>query len=135
MELGELSGVKKADSVNTEFKRGGPATPLFSVWRMISMSTPDSLMEDVRYLLNKFSLLDGHDLRAICRVLDLPVTNLGSSDMVEQLRDKVIGALDSYRKKPSRESERTLVLFRRSILLKSKFLERLTAVVNNSTLG
>lgn len=99
------------------------------------MSTPDSLMEDVSYLLNKFSLLDGYDLRAICRELDLPVTNLGSSDMVEQLRDKVIAALDSYRKKPSRESERTLVIFRRSILLKSKFLERLTAVVSKSTLG
>jgi hypothetical protein len=99
------------------------------------MSTPESLIEDVRYLLKKFYLLDGQDLRVICRGLDLPVINMGSSDMVEQIREKVTGSLDSYNKKPSRESERILVLFRRNILLKSKFLERLTALISKSTLG
>lgn len=99
------------------------------------MSTPESLMEDVRFLLKKFSLLDGQDLRALCRELDLPVINMGSSDMVEQLREKVVGALDSYGKKPSRESERILASFRRNILLKSKFLDRYLAAVNKSTLG
>lgn len=99
------------------------------------MSTPEGLMEDVRFLLKNFSLLDGQDLRVLCRDLDLPVINMGSSDMVEQLREKVNGAMDSYNKKPSRESERILAVFRYNILLKSKFLERYLAKVKNSTLG
>ncbi|MCL6635986.1 MAG: hypothetical protein K6T29_09530 [Peptococcaceae bacterium] len=88
------------------------------------MSTPESLMEDVGFLLKKFSFLDGADLRLLCRGLDLPVTNLGGSDMAEQLRDKIVEALDSYGKKPSRETERVLRSFRYHFLLKTKFLDR-----------
>jgi len=88
------------------------------------MSTPESLIEDVKFLLKKITFLDGHDLKALCRDLELPVTNMSSGDMVEQLRDKVFIALDSYSKMPSRESERTLSGFRYNILIESKFLER-----------
>lgn len=99
------------------------------------MSTPESLKEDVKFLMKKFSLLDGLDLRALCRELDLPVLNMGGSDMVDQVQKKIIEALDTYSRKPSRESEEILVKFRGNILLKSKFLERYIALVKNSKLG
>lgn len=99
------------------------------------MSTPESLTEDVRYLLKKLSFLDGEDFKSLCRDLGLPVLNMASSDMAEQVRDKVYAALDSYSKMPSRESERILVLFRNNMLLKNKFLERYLEKVKKSTLG
>lgn len=99
------------------------------------MSTPGSLKDDVKFLLLKFTLLDGLDLRALCRELDLPVKNMGGSDMVEQLQNKVSEALDSYSHKPSRESEKILATFRSNMLLKSKFLDRYLALVKDSKLG
>lgn len=66
------------------------------------MSTPESLLEDVRYLLNKVTFLDGQDLKSLCRDLDLPVTNMSAGDMIEQLREKVLGAVESYGKMPDR---------------------------------
>lgn len=88
------------------------------------MSTPESLMEDVRFFLKKVGFLDGQDLKGLCRDLNLPVTNMGGGEMAEQVRDKVLAALHEYQKMPSRESERTLGRFRYNILFKSKFLER-----------
>ncbi|HUW64088.1 MAG TPA: hypothetical protein VMW83_05250 [Spirochaetia bacterium] len=88
------------------------------------MSTPQSLREDVRFLLRKIAFLDGRDMRTLCRSLDLPVLNLGSGEMVEQVRDKVQAALESYTAMPSRETESVLRSFRASILLQSGFLDR-----------
>lgn len=88
------------------------------------MSTPESLLDDVRYLLKKVTFLDGQDLKSLCRDLDLPVTNMSSGDMIEQLREKVLGAAESYSKMPDRESDKTLSAFRYNVLIKSKFLER-----------
>lgn len=88
------------------------------------MSSPESLIEDVSYLLKKITFLDGQDLKMICRELDLPVMNMGSGEMFEKLTDKVTLALNSYRKMPSRENERTLTVFRHSMLCKSQFLKR-----------
>lgn len=99
------------------------------------MTTPESLTEDVRYLLKKLSFLDGQDFKALSRDLDLPVLNMGSSDMAEQIRNKVFAALDSYTKMPSRENEKILVQFRSNMLLKSKYLERYLEKVKKSTLG
>lgn len=96
------------------------------------MSTPESLMEDVKYFFKKVTFLDGNELKALCRDLDLPVKNLAGHDMVEQLQEKVLGALESYRKMPSRESEKILLRFRYNLLLKSKFLERYLEKVKRS---
>lgn len=97
------------------------------------MSTPESLMEDVRYLLKKLTFLDGHDFRSLCRDLDLPVLNMAGSDMAKQVRDKVFRALESYSKMPSRGTERILLQFRYNILLKSKFMERYLQKVKRSS--
>ncbi len=88
------------------------------------MSTSDSIIEDVKYLMGKITFLDGQDLKSLCRDLDLPVTNMASGDMVEQLRDKIYPAMDSYAKMPSRETETILYKFRYNVFIKSKFLDR-----------
>lgn len=88
------------------------------------MSTPESLLEDVKYLMKKLTLLDGQDLKSLCRDLDLPVINMPASDMVDQLRNKIYEALNSYSKMPDRENEKILLAFRYNIWVKSKFVER-----------
>jgi hypothetical protein len=88
------------------------------------MPTPESLLEDVTYLMKKLSALHGDELKSLCRDLNIPVKNMGTHDMVEQIMNTVNGAIQSYRKKPNRESERILVAFRYNILVKSRFVER-----------
>lgn len=96
------------------------------------MSTPESLTEDVKFLLKKLSFLDGQDLKSLSRELGLPVVNMGGGEMAEQVRDKVLAALYEYQKMPARETEKILKTFRYGVLLKSKFLDRyLTKIKNN----
>ncbi|OPZ72872.1 MAG: hypothetical protein BWY80_01045 [Firmicutes bacterium ADurb.Bin456] len=88
------------------------------------MSTPESLLEDASYLIKKLSALQGDELRSLCRDLEIPVKNMPTHDMVEQILDTVNGAIQSYRKTPKRESERILSAFRYNILVKSGFVVR-----------
>jgi DNA polymerase II small subunit/DNA polymerase delta subunit B len=88
------------------------------------MPTPESLLEDASFLIKKLSALQGDELKSICRDLNIPVKNMPTHDMVEQILITVNGAIQSYRKAPKRESERILAAFRYNILVKSKFVER-----------
>lgn len=88
------------------------------------MPTPQSIIEDAEFLLKKVTFLDGQELKSLSRDMDLPVTNMGSGEMIEMIMDKVTGDIKAYVKMPSRETERALKLFRYNVLIKSKFLER-----------
>lgn len=88
------------------------------------MSSPESLIEDVDYLIKRITFLDGQELKTLCRELELPVRNIGSGDMFENLTEKMSQALYSYKKMPSRKDERSLAVFRHYMLLKSGFLKR-----------
>lgn len=99
------------------------------------MTMRQSLMEDVRFLLGKIAFLDGRDMRMLCRNLGLPVMNLGSGEMVEQVRAKVLAALESYAAMPSRETESVLRGLRAGILLQSGFLDRYLESVRRTDLG
>jgi len=96
------------------------------------MSTPQDLVEDVSFLLGKFAFLDAQDLRALCRGLGLPVTNLGGSDMVEQVRAVVLTALNAYATRPSPEEGLVLRRFRYGFLLESGFVDRFLAGVKRA---
>jgi hypothetical protein len=88
------------------------------------MPTPESLLEDAEYLMKKLSYLHGDELKSLCRDLNILVKNMGTHDMVEQIMSTVNGAIQSYRKTPNRESERTLAAFRYNIFVKSRLMER-----------
>ncbi len=88
------------------------------------MPTPEILLEDVTYLLKKLSSLHGDEIKSLCRDLNIQVKNMGTHDMVEQIMSTVNGAIQSYRKKPNRESERILATFRYNMFVKSRFMER-----------
>jgi len=96
------------------------------------MPTPENLVEDVKYLMKKLTLLDGRELKSLCRDLDLPVINMPVSDMIDQLRNLLFKALDSYGKMPGRESEKILLAFRYNILVKSNFIDKTLERVKNT---
>ncbi len=88
------------------------------------MSTPESLFEDVSFLMKKLSALHGDELKSLCRDLNISVRNMATHDMVEQIMSTVNGAIQTYRKTPNRESERILAAFRYNMFFKSQFVER-----------